>query len=222
MRGAFIFTYLYLTDVNQYDLIEPMSSIKRGSFKMKILAIQGSYRKNGKTSTMLRNAIKRANELGHKVTELNLFEKKLNYCKSCGKCDEKGQCIYTNDDIEEVTSLIKDADVIILAAPVYWGNVPAIVKNLFDRMVGASMEHTKTFPKPRLSGKRYILLTACHTKAPFDIIFGQSSGIARNVKEYFKTAGVKKIGMAVCDDTNNRETVPDKILTKINRLVERI
>jgi multimeric flavodoxin WrbA len=189
---------------------------------MKILAIQGSYRKNGKTSTMLQHAVKRANELGHKVIELNLFEKKLDYCKSCGKCDEEGQCIYQNDDIAEVTGLIKDADVIILAAPVYWGNVPAIVKNLFDRMVGASMKHTKTFPKPRLAGKRYILLTACHTKAPFDAIFGQSSGIARNVKEYFKTAGVKRIGMAVCDDTNNREAVPDKILKRVNKLVEKI
>lgn len=193
-----------------------------GASTMKILAIQGSYRNNGKTSTMLEYSIKRSKELGHKVNELNLFEKNLNYCKSCGKCDELGQCIYTNDDIAEVTSLIKDADVIILAAPVYWGNVPAIVKNLFDRMVGASMKHTKTFPKPRLSGKRYILLTACHTKAPFDIIFGQSSGIARNVKEYFKTAGVKKIGMAVCDDTNNRVSVPDKIFKKVNKLVEKI
>lgn len=189
---------------------------------MKVLAIQGSYRTNGKTTTMLKSAVKRANELGHQVTELNLFEKNLGYCKSCGKCDETGQCINQNDDIAEVTGLIKDADVIILAAPVYWGNVPAIVKNLFDRMVGASMKHTKTFPKPRLTGKRYILLTACHTPAPFDMIFGQSSGIARNVKEYFKTAGVKKIGMAVCDDTNNRDTVPDKILKKVNKLVEKI
>ena len=189
---------------------------------MKVLAIQGSYRNNGKTSSMLKYAIKRAKELGHKVTELNLFEKRLDYCKSCGKCDETGQCVYTNDDIEEVTSLIKNTDVIILAAPVYWGNVPAIVKNLFDRMVGASMKHTKAFPMPRLSGKRYILLTACHTKAPFDTIFGQSSGIAKNAKEFFKTAGVKKIGMAVCDDTNNREIVPDKILAKVNKLVERI
>ena len=84
------------------------------------------------------------------------------------------------------------------------------------------MKHTKTFPMPRLSGKRYILLTACHTKAPFDKIFGQSSGIAKNAKEFFKTAGVKEIGMAVCDDTNNREIVPDKILAKVNKLVERI
>ncbi|SDB12791.1 NADPH-dependent FMN reductase [Pseudobutyrivibrio sp. YE44] len=189
---------------------------------MNILAIQGSYRDNGKTTTMLKHAVKRAGELGHNVNTINLFEKKLDYCRSCGKCDEVGHCVFTNDDIQEVTQMIKEADVIILAAPVYWGNVPAIVKNLFDRMVGASMKHTKTFPKPRLAGKRYILLTACHTPAPFDRIFGQSSGIDRNVKEYFKTAGVKKIGMAVCDNTNNIKEVPEKVLLKVNKLVEKI
>ena len=53
----------------------------------------------------------------------------------------------------QISKSIKDADVIILASPVYWANVPAIVKNLFDRMSGTSMEETNTFPKPRLSGK---------------------------------------------------------------------
>ena len=47
---------------------------------------------------------------------------------------ETAECVYNNDDMPEITRLIKDADVIILAAPVYWGNVPAIVKNLMDRM----------------------------------------------------------------------------------------
>ena len=69
----------------------------------KVLAIQGSYRKDGKTSTMLRAAVEEAKKLGHEVTELNLFEKKIDFCKGCGKCDSTGECVFKNDDIGEST-----------------------------------------------------------------------------------------------------------------------
>lgn len=188
----------------------------------KVLAIQGSYRKDGKTSTMLRAAVEEAKKLGHEVTELNLFEKKIDFCKGCGKCDSTGECVFKNDDIGEITELIKEADVIILAAPVYWGNMPAIVKNLFDRLTGAAMEHTLGFPKPRLTGKRYILLTACNTRSPFDRLAGQSTGIRRTVHEFFKTSGVKKIGVAVSPDTLRRKQVTPKQIDRVRRLVKEI
>ena len=94
------------------------------------------------------------------------------------------------DDVQEIAELLKICDIVILAAPTYWANVPAIVKNLFDRLLGVAMEETKTFPKARLSNKqRYILLTACNTPAPFSSLFGQSTGSIRCMKEFFKTAG---------------------------------
>lgn len=63
--------------------------------------------------------------------------------------------------------MLRECDTVILAAPVYWANVPAPVKNMFDRLLGVAMEETATFPKPRLSGKKYMLLTACNTPSPF-------------------------------------------------------
>ena len=95
----------------------------------KVLAIQGSYRKSGKTTTMLKDAAKQAEKLGHNLTYINLFEKNIEYCRGCRKCLDTAECVFSNDDIPEITRLIKEADVIILATPVYWGNVPAIVKN---------------------------------------------------------------------------------------------
>ena len=135
---------------------------------------------------------------------------------------ETSECVFKNDDMPEITRLIKEADVIILAAPVYWGNVPAIVKNLMDRMTGASMLETDYFPKPRLKGKKYILLTACNTRMPFAKLCGQSSGISRVVKEYFKTSGVKKIGTVICSNTGKYEAVPQKKFAKIDKLLKKI
>ena len=185
----------------------------------KILAIQGSFRKSGKTTTMLKYAARQAEKMGHNLTYINLFDKNIEYCKGCRKCMETTECIYKNDDMTEITKLIKEADVIILAAPVYWGNVPAVVKNLMDRMSGASMLETDYFPKPRLKGKRYILLTACNTRMPFAKLCGQSSGICRVVKEYFKTSGVKKIGTVICSNTGKYDGVPQKKYAKIDKLL---
>lgn len=190
--------------------------------KNKIVAIQGSYRENGVTTSMLRYAANELGRMGHEVTYLNLFEKRIEFCKGCRKCLETEECIFKNDDMPEITRYIKEAEVIILAAPVYWGNVPAIVKNLFDRLLGTSMMETKSFPKPRLSGKRYIFFTACNTPMPFAKWCGQSSGIRRVVREYFKTSGVKCIGTVVCDNTGVKKELAPGAVKRIDKILERI
>lgn len=215
-----------MTDISNSDLIKLISLIKGAESdnmgKCKIVAIQGSYRENGLTTSMLKYAVDKANRIGHEVTYLNLFEKKIDFCKGCRKCLETEECVFKNDDMPEVTRLIKNADVIILAAPVYWANTSAIVKNLFDRLLGASMMETKTFPKPRLAGKRYIFFTACNTRMPFAKWVGQSTGIIRAVREYFKTSGIRCIGTVICDNTGINTEVSEHKIKKINKLLERI
>lgn len=66
-------------------------------------------------------------------------------------------------------------------------------------------EETNTFPKPRLSGKRYMLLTACNTPFPFSWICGQSRGAFRNMDKFFKTAGMKCMGRFACTNTSKRK-----------------
>lgn len=188
----------------------------------RILAIQGSYRNEGITSTMLHYACDEAKKAGYDVEYIRLRDKTISYCKGCRKCFETGECIIKNDDMASISNSIKEADVIILACPVYWANVPAIVKNLFDRMSGTSMEETDTFPKPRLSGRRYILLTSCNTPMPFAALCGQTTGLKRAVKEYFKTSGISCIGTVVCDNTSKRDTIPEEKLNQIHRLISKI
>lgn len=188
----------------------------------RIVAIQGSYRNNGVTTSMLRYATGKAEKMGYEVTYINLFEKNIEFCRGCRKCLEQQECVLRNDDMQEITKLIKEADVIILASPVYWANTPAIVKNLFDRLLGASMEETKTFPKPRLAGKRYIFLSACNTAMPFAKWCGQTTGILRTVHEYFKTSGVKCLGAVICDNTGVKKSVPAGKYRKIDRIMEKI
>ncbi len=126
------------------------------------LAILGSPRPNGITAAMLERSIRAAEQAGYAVTKIDLYEKELAFCTGCRACLRSGECVQ-KDDIQEMTALFRGCDAVILAAPVYWANVPAPVKNLFDRLLGTAMEETATFPRPRSPGKKYMLLTACNT-----------------------------------------------------------
>ena len=182
----------------------------------RVLAILGSPHIDGATATMLNHSICEAEKAGYTIAKINLYEKRLAFCTGCRLCLISGMCVQ-KDDIQEIISLLRESQIVVLAAPTYWANVPAPVKNLFDRLLGTAMEETAAFPKPRLSGKKYVLLTACNTPAPFSWIFGQSRGAIRNMDEFFKTAGMKSMGKIVCANTGKTKNVPERVLRKIER-----
>lgn len=182
-------------------------------------AILGSPHTNGTTATMLDFAIRKAEQAGYAVTKINLYEKQLSFCTGCRTCMDTHICVQ-KDDIQEIVALLQKCKLVILAAPVYWANVPAPVKNLFDRLLGTAMEETDTFPKPRLKGKKYMILTSCNTPAPFSWIFGQSRGAIRNMDEFFKTAGMKSIGKVVCANAKDKKELPKQTMKKIEKCLK--
>lgn len=185
------------------------------------LAVLGSPHKDGATGKMLDYAVSLAEQKGYSIDYVNLYEKNLAYCTGCRACMETSMCVQ-KDDIQEIAELLKACDMIILAAPVYWANVPAVVKNLFDRLLGVAMEETKTFPKARLSKEqKYILLTACNTPAPFSGICGQSTGAVRAMKEFFGTAGMSFAGKCVWTGQSKTE-LPERVKRRIERIIGQI
>lgn len=184
-----------------------------------MLAILGSPHTNGTTAAMLNLAVHKAEQIGYAVTKINLYEKELSFCTGCRICMDTHICVQ-KDDIQEIVALLHKSQLVILAAPVYWANVPAPVKNLFDRLLGTAMEETDTFPKPRLRGKQYMILTSCNTPAPFSWIFGQSRGAIRSMDEFFKTAGMKSAGKVVCTNAKNKKELPKRTMKKIERCLK--
>ena len=98
----------------------------------KLLALLGSPHKDGATGTMLKYVLQEAEQQGWQITSINLYEQNIGYCNGCRTCIKTGSCVH-KDDVQEISRLIRECDVVVLAAPVYWANVPAVVKNLFDR-----------------------------------------------------------------------------------------
>lgn len=181
----------------------------------KILAILGSPHLTGKTASMMNCAIEAAAQAGWESDIVHLYQKHILFCNGCRTCLNTGNCVQ-KDDIEEIVSLLRNCDVVIMAAPTYWANVPAVVKNLYDRLLGTAMEDTKTFPKPRLSSKqKYLLLTACNTPNPFAWLCGQSRGALRAMDEFFRTSGMTCMGKVVFSNAKEGKEIPKSVRNKL-------
>lgn len=99
---------------------------------MKILAISSSPRKNGNSEILCDEFLRGAKEKGHETRKIRLAEKKIAPCLACCGCAENHVCV-RNDDMTEVLAAMKEADVIVLAAPVYFYSVCAQMKTVIDR-----------------------------------------------------------------------------------------
>jgi multimeric flavodoxin WrbA len=88
---------------------------------------------NGNTATLVREALKGAEEEGALITKVALATYHLEFCQGCLRCMVDGKCP-AEDDFEAVKALLQGADGIILSSPTYGGAPNAIMKNLLDRL----------------------------------------------------------------------------------------
>lgn len=88
---------------------------------MKILVLNGSPRPNGATSAMTEAFAQGARQAGHEVDVIAVCQKKIAGCLACEYCHTKGEgkCIQ-QDDMREVYPVLSEAEMIVLASPVYY------------------------------------------------------------------------------------------------------
>lgn len=105
----------------------------------KVLILSGSPRKNGNSDILCDEFAKGAKESGHEVEKIRVAEKNIGYCRGCYACKETGKCII-QDDMAVILQKMIDADVIVLASPVYFYSIDAQLKALIDRTVARWLE----------------------------------------------------------------------------------
>ena len=158
---------------------------------MNILIINGSPRKKGLIAQMLDIMREDAEQRGDNVQTVYTNDLSIKPCIGCMACRTKGKCSIAEDDSQRVLKMIQEADAVIIGAPCYWGNIPGQMKVLFDRIVYGMMRDTPRFPEPLMKGKRCILLSTCTTPWPWNILFKQSRGAIRAMREICHYAGFK-------------------------------
>jgi multimeric flavodoxin WrbA len=102
---------------------------------MKVIALNGSPKKNGNTYHAL-NII--GNELINNDVDfeiLHIGNKLIRGCLACGSCaNNKNEKCSIEDELNLLIPQIKNADGIILGAPVYYSGIPGTFKSFLDRL----------------------------------------------------------------------------------------
>ena len=111
---------------------------------MRILAISGSPRRGGNTDTAAKRALEMLAGLG-KTKFLRVHDHHIKHCLGCRRCMEIMRCAIQDDDFEGVLAEWQSADVLIVAAPVYWLGPPGALKDFIDRSHGLYAHQVRPF-----------------------------------------------------------------------------
>ena len=103
--------------------------------EMKVVAFNGSARKDGNTAILVNVVFKELKKAGIKTELVQLSGKKIRGCIACMKCfeNQNKQCALKGDVINDCIEKMLEADGIILASPTYFSDVSAEMKALIDR-----------------------------------------------------------------------------------------
>ena len=106
---------------------------------MKIIAVNGSPRKNWNTDTLLRNVLDGAASAGAETEMVCLYDLNFKGCRSCMACKLKkeprpNRCI-VRDDLTGVLDRVHQADAVVLGSPIYFSEVTGEMRSFFERFL---------------------------------------------------------------------------------------
>ncbi len=102
---------------------------------MKVVAFNGSSRKDGNTAILIKSVFEELEKEGINTELIQLAGKNIHGCLACRKCfsAKNKKCAQTNDIVNDCIGKMAEADGIILGSPVYFSNLTPEIKALIDR-----------------------------------------------------------------------------------------
>lgn len=167
----------------------------------KVLILSGSPRKYGNSDILCDEFMRGATESGNEVEKIRVSEKKVGYCMGCYYCaNHNGECAI-KDDMAEIMEKLINADVIVLASPVYFYSIDAQLKAVIDRTVCRWTEvKDKEF--------YYIMTAADGEKSSMDTTLACFRGYAECVE------GAKEMGIIYGTGVYDKGEIKDTIHMK--------
>ena len=128
----------------------------------KVLILEGSPRFKGNSCILSDEFARSAEEAGYTVEKIPVARKKVAGCLGCNACYRNdGICVQKND-MAEIREKMLEADVIVLASPIYFYSMTAQMKAVIDRTYAFFSQ---------LAGKTFYFIISC---AATDAVFTET------------------------------------------------
>jgi multimeric flavodoxin WrbA len=132
---------------------------------MKVLAFNGSPRRNCNTAVLLNHTLDGAASQGAEIELIHLYDFNYKGCISCFACKRIGGKSYgrcaVNDDLTPILKKVEEADAIILGSPIYLGAVVGEMRSFIERLLYPYLvyneNHSTLFKKKIPTGFIYTL-----------------------------------------------------------------
>ena len=172
---------------------------------MNILVLNGSPRPNGNTAKMVSTFKEAAQGSGSTVNVIEVCKKQIHGCTACEYCHTKGngQCVQ-KDDMQEVYDALKDADMLVLASPIYYHGISGQLKCVIDRFYSAA------YPVGPKRLKKVAMLLSSGASRQYE---GAKYSFENDFLGYL---GLQNMGFYTCAGS-----VSEKMLTEIRAMGER-
>jgi len=189
---------------------------------MKIVCLLGSPRENGNSATVAARLMDKAQELGAEVETIYLNGLDYRGCQACYACKNGAEECVMQDDLTPVLKKVRDADALVLASPVYYGDVSAQLKTFIDRTF--CYLKPKYYDRPDCSrlepgkGLAMILIQGAVDESRFDDVFPRYNG-------FFQWYGyrpgelIRGIGISELSNVTKRDYLMDGAWAVAEKLV---
>ena len=151
---------------------------------MFVLGLHGSPRTKGNSSILLSTFLNETEKAGAVTHYLNVARKDISPCIECGVCEKKGFCSI-DDRMQQVYPLLRRADIIVMASPVFFYGPTAQMKALIDRSQALwARKYVHRLTDPGRKWRRGFLLSLGATKGK-----NLFEGISHTAKYFFDAVG---------------------------------
>jgi multimeric flavodoxin WrbA len=137
---------------------------------MKVVAFNGSARKDGNTAILIRRVLKELEAEGIETEFFQLAGQQIHGCMACGTCGkiQNRECKIVNDNVNLYIQKMLEADGVILGSPTYFGMMTPELKALIDRAGYVAMANDGMFK--RKVGAAVVAVRRAGAIATFDAI----------------------------------------------------
>ena len=154
---------------------------------MKVIAVNGSPRKNWNTHILLEKFLEGSKETGAETELINLYNIQFKGCTSCFTCKLKGNTVskcVMKDNLEPILQKICECDVLVLGSPIYFASITGAMRSFMERLL---FPYTSYEGKPSSFGKKINTAFIYTMNAPsFALPLAGYTNLFRNNKKLMK------------------------------------